>query len=70
MYTLSHASRSYQRRSGSYPYCGIVGAYGAYDAEGNKVYDDLVRKMKIAVVFYGSPFYYCYVGYDSNNPLI
>jgi Cu2+-exporting ATPase len=26
------------------------------DAEGNKVYDDLVRKMKIAVVFYSSGF--------------
>ena len=71
MYTCPMHPEVIQEGPGSCPICGMdLVPMEPTDAEENKVYDDLVRKMKIAVVFTVPIFIIAMSDMIPNNPLM
>ena len=71
MYTCPMHPEVVQEGSGSCPICGMdLVAMAPTESEENKVYQDLVRKMKIAVVFTVPIFIIAMSDMISNNPLM
>ncbi len=71
MYTCPMHPEVIKEGPGSCPICGMdLVPMEPTDTEENKVYDDLVRKMKISVVFTVPVFAIAMLRNDSNNPLM